>query len=93
MSPRVTLRLLSIFVEIIGKKEIEYEADTVKDVIDQFLGEYRERLEDQLLEETGYFKDWVIILLNGTKINFLDGLETKLKSNDVVVIMPLMGGG
>ncbi len=99
MCAKVTLKLLLIFTDIIGKKEIEYEADTVKEVLDKFLEEYKENFEEDKIgkqlfnEETGYFNDWMLILINGRNIKFLDGLETKLKDNDVIVLSPPMAGG
>ena len=100
MCAKVKLKLLLIFTDIIGKKEIEYEASTVKEVIDKFLAEYKENFEEKekiseqiFNEETGYFKDWMLILINGRNIKFLDGLETKLKDKDVIVLSPPMAGG
>ncbi len=38
-------------------------------------------------------KPTFMVLLNGVVIGQLDGLDTKLKDGDVVVIMPLVTGG
>lgn len=99
MCAKVTLKLLLIFTDIIGKKELEYDANTVKEVLDRFLEEYKENFEEnekisnQIFNEEGYFKEWMLILINGRNIKFLDGLETKLKDDDTIVLSPPMAGG
>jgi MoaD family protein len=93
MGSRVTLELYSIVYERVGKKEIKYDADTVEEVIKKFLAEYAAKLDDRILGESGDFRKWIQILLNGRGIKFLDGLKTKLKENDVIAIIPILGGG
>ena len=92
---KVTLKLLLMLHDKIGKKELQYDVGTVKELINKFIDEYRENFEEMqvLNEDTGHFKDWMLILLNGRNIRFLEGLDTKLKDNDVIVISPPMAGG
>ena len=35
----------------------------------------------------------IIVLVNGRRIEFLDGLDTKLKESDVVQVFPVVAGG
>jgi MoaD family protein len=94
MSPKVTLKLLFVFNKEEGyKKETKYEAKTVKEILGKFLEDYKDKLDGQIFDELGVFKDWMLILVNGRNINLIDGLETKLDENDVVTIMPPIGGG
>jgi len=93
MGSRVILELYSVVCQKVGEKKIEYEADTVEDVIEKFLAEYAAKIDDSILNESGDFKEWIQILLNGRGIKFLDGLQTKLKENDVIALIPMLGGG
>jgi len=38
-------------------------------------------------------RGWVRILINGREYGLLDGMETLLKHNDQIVILPTIGGG
>lgn len=91
---KVIIRLLLLLQEKIGKKELHYEAETVGELLKKFLADYREDFEKiNVLNENGQFKKWMLILLNGRNIRFLEGLNTKLNNNDVIAISPPMAGG
>ncbi|NHI92514.1 MAG: MoaD/ThiS family protein [Candidatus Lokiarchaeota archaeon] len=95
MCAKVTIKLLLLLQDKIGKSELSYEADTVGELIKKFLEDYREELEEiQILDEnTGQFKEWMLILINGRNIRFLEGMNTILNEKDVVAISPPMAGG
>ena len=90
----VTLKLLALFHHQIGQHEVSYEAETVGELLDKFLAEYHNSLETTLYDpDTKKLRDFILILLNGRNIIFLDGLKTKLKEGDVVAISPPIAGG
>ncbi len=90
----VTLKLLALFYNQVGQHELTYEADTVNDVLKQFLNEYGAKLDKTLIDhKTNDLRNYILILVNGRNINFLDGRNTKLKDGDVVAISPPIAGG
>ena len=48
---KVDLNLLNIFVLRVKKNKIQYEGDTVGDIISQFLKEYKDLLDDGILSK------------------------------------------
>ncbi|MBR3245801.1 MAG: MoaD family protein [Parasporobacterium sp.] len=43
-------------------------------------------------DETAFGKD-IIVLVNGRRAEFLDGLDTKLKDSDLILLFPVVAGG
>ena len=39
------------------------------------------------------FGEEVIVLVNGRRAEFLDGMDTKLQENDTVLLFPVVAGG
>ena len=50
----------------------------------------KQSLNDQKSEE---LKSNALIMVNGREISVLDGLETKLKDGDELVLIPVVHGG
>ncbi len=57
------------------------------------LEEYGEELKDELFDELGKIRSFYRIIVNGRNINLLDGFQTKLKDDDMFVLMPAIAGG
>jgi len=90
----VILKLMTIFSTDVGLSEIIYSnVDTVDDLINQFMSEYGKRLRKSFVDPSGILESHVIILVNGRNYLFLDGLITKLKDGDQIVISPPLIGG
>jgi len=91
---KVNLNLLNIFALKIGKNTIEYEGKTVGDIISQFVREYKEPLDDGLLNPTKkkLHKD-ILILVNGRNIQYLNKYKTELKEGDQVFVSVALSGG
>jgi len=79
--------------QIIGRKQMELEADTVEDLLEKLLKEYGYTLKNELFDDNGKLKHTYRVVVNGRNINLLDGFKTKLKKDDMVVIMPAVAGG
>jgi len=79
--------------QIIGKKQLEVFADTVEDVINKLIEQYGNLLREELFDHEGNLKKIYRIIVNGRNINLLEGFQTKLKDDDMVVIMPAIAGG
>ncbi|MHA1348100.1 MAG: ubiquitin-like small modifier protein 1 [Candidatus Heimdallarchaeaceae archaeon] len=79
--------------KIIGKKQFTMEAGSVEDLLDKLFAEYGEELRDELFDDLGKIKPIYRIIVNGRNINLLDGFQTKLKDDDMLVLMPAIAGG
>lgn len=78
-----------------GCKEITWPVCDTLYVLGQELSDaYGEKFRKLFFsaDETA-FGDEVIVLVNGRKADFLDGLDTKLKDSDTVLIFPVVAGG
>jgi molybdopterin converting factor small subunit len=91
---KIKLNLLNIFQLRIDKKFINYEGKTVKDIITQFLSEYREKLDNELFDKNKKaFNSQILILLNGRNIKYLKNYKTILKDGDELYLSYALAGG
>ncbi|MFX0062719.1 MAG: ubiquitin-like small modifier protein 1 [Candidatus Hermodarchaeota archaeon] len=91
---KVTVKFFATFREVIkeGTIEIELEEDTdVSQLLQVLCNSYD--LRDQLFDEKNDRKKWIKILINGRNIDFLEGLKTRLNSDDVIAVFPPVAGG
>ena len=79
--------------QIIGMKQFNYNADSVKDLLTKLFSEYGEILQQELMDENWNLKKHYRIVVNGRNINLLNGFATKLTDEDMIVIMPAIAGG
>ncbi|MBA7535541.1 hypothetical protein ES705_27799 [subsurface metagenome] len=91
---KVDLNLLNIFVLKVKKNTIQYEGNTVGDIITQFLKEHKNLLDDSILSKNKKkLNPLMIILLNGRNITYMKNYKTKLKEGDQLYIsFPISGG-
>jgi molybdopterin converting factor small subunit len=69
----------------IGVHEIEWDVQTVRDLIDEGKRQYGSTFVDELKKAT--------ILVNGRAISYLDGYNTRLAPSDEVwSVLPSAGG-
>jgi molybdopterin synthase sulfur carrier subunit len=73
--------------------EIKEEA-SISDLLMVLSEKYGESFKKAVYEKTGAdVKSNYIITVNGYLLNQLKGLETQLKSNDHVTLLPIVSGG
>ncbi len=91
---KVDLNLLNIFVLRVKKNTIQYEGNTVGDIITQFLKEHKNLLDDSILSKNKKkLNPLMIVLLNGRNITYMKNYKTKLKEGDKLYIsFPISGG-
>ncbi len=91
---KVYLNLLNIFVLKVKKNTIQYEGNTVGDIITQFLKEHKNLLDDSILSKNKKkLNPIMVILLNGRNITYMKNYRTKLKEGDKLYIsFPISGG-
>jgi molybdopterin converting factor small subunit len=91
---KVKLHLLNIFQLKINKKYVEYEGKTIGDIISQFISEYIDKLDYELLDKKKKkFNPQILILLNGRNIKYLKNYKTTLKEGDDVYLSFALAGG
>lgn len=73
-------------------KEVEVEANTVKEAIDQLI-HYHPELKPHLLDDEGQLKGFVRIYRGEKDIESLDGLNTELEHKETLSIIPAIAGG
>jgi len=92
----VNVRLLGIFRGLSGKSRIplRLEQPTVRKVIEKLADslsvEVRPLLVDPELNDP---RPNALILVNGKEISVLNGLETQLKEDDEITLIPVSHGG
>ncbi len=78
---------------ITGVKEIEVEGvENVGLLLEKLVEIYGDAFREAVFDD-GKIRRFYKILHNGHDIDFEQGLETKLKSDDVIAIFPPAGGG
>ncbi|MFX1480421.1 MAG: MoaD/ThiS family protein [Promethearchaeota archaeon] len=91
---KVKLHLLNIFQLKINKKFVEYEGKTIGDIISQFISEYKDKLDYELLDKKKKkFNPQILILLNGRNIKYLKNYKTTLNEGDDVYLSFALAGG
>ena len=78
----------------VKKNTIQYEGDTVGDIVSQFLTEYKDLLDDSILTKNKKkLNPQMIILLNGRNITYMKNYKTKLSEGDQLYLsFPISGG-
>ena len=91
----VTIQVMTFsrVTQIIGKKQFVIEAENIEGLLSTLVSVYGVPLKQELYNEAGLFKSIYRILVNGRNINLLNGFQTQLQENDLVIIMPAIAGG
>ena len=75
-----------------GEKEVRADGDDVGAVL-QALADKHPELRSQLFGPDGSLNRYVNVYLNDEDVRVLDGLDTAVKGDDTLVILPAMAGG
>lgn len=91
---KIKLNLLNIFQLKLNKKYIEYEGNTVGDIISKFIDENKDKLnENSIIKNKRKLNPQMLILVNGRNIKYLNNYKTKLNDGDELYLsFPLAGG-
>ncbi len=87
---RVRAVFIQEFYKVMGGFQIEVELDegaTVRDLIEKLDSEVYRGFKELILEDDR-LKHPVEVAVNGRRIDFLDGLDTRLRDGDRVLFSP-----
>jgi molybdopterin synthase sulfur carrier subunit len=93
---RIGLKIfLPALPEVIGGKEleIEFDGESVNDLIEYLVARYGRKAKQALFDEQGQLDPVVQILLNGEEWITHDRLDRTLHDGDQVVLMLMLAGG
>jgi molybdopterin synthase sulfur carrier subunit len=97
-SLKVTVEYLGHIKNILGNRRIEKvdieDNSSVTDLFNTLSEKYGEPFKKAVYESGGAdVKSNFIATVNGLLLNQLDGVKTKLKDGDHIVLMPIVSGG
>ncbi len=88
----MTVGFLGAIREITGTRFQSMRASTVRDLLDTLLGRYGSLWGSRVFDGEGLAAG-VVIMVNGTNIQQIQGLSTSLHPEDRVDIFPMFEGG
>jgi adenylyltransferase/sulfurtransferase len=75
-----------------GASEIELQVDTVSAALEELTRKYPS-LRKHLFTEDGEMRAFVNLFLNDEDVRYLQGVDTKVKVDDRLMIIPSIAGG
>lgn len=75
-----------------GVKDLAYPGNSVREVLDAVFSDYP-ALRNQLFDSKGEKKRHINIIVNKTNIKDINFLDTAVKPEDVITIIPNISGG
>ena len=75
-----------------GIAELPMTAGTVRELLDG-IERAKPRLYPNVCDETGAVRRHLNIFVNADNVRDLEGLQTRLKTGDVVTVIPAVSGG
>ena len=91
---KLTIKLLRPFSKVIGKNELQLDVNvsTVKDFLEILANKYP-KIKNELFTENNELTEYVTLFVNDKPISALNGMETKLKNNDEILLFTPVSGG
>ncbi len=92
----VEVKFFTSLREITGKKVDEIQLQntiTVDELLTLLSEKYGKNFREYIYNKKGEVQGFLSVLVNGKNINIMQGFDTKLQENDVVAILPPVGGG
>ena len=96
METKVNIRLLGVLRGVSGKSRISLrlEKSTVEVMVRELANSLPKEARRLFLDsDLNYLGSNVLVLVNGKEISALEGLETEIKEEDEVVVIPVSHGG
>lgn len=93
---KVEVRFFTSLREITGykvNKILLQNSSTVEELLTLLSEKHGKNFIEYLYNKEGEVQGFLSFLVNGKNINIMQGFDTKLKEDDVVAILPPVGGG
>jgi len=90
---RVLAKFFATVREVTGVRNAEFDAKDIKELLEILSKTYPKFSETVLKEGTMELKQFFSCMVNGKRIELLDGYDTILKDDDSVALFPPVGGG
>jgi len=93
---KVKVRFFTRLREITNKREEEMEVKngaTVKNLLEILEEKYGSEFRDYIRNKRGKYRTNLQYLINGKNVTLLQEFDTKLKEDDIMAIIPPVGGG
>jgi sulfur-carrier protein len=74
-----------------GERELAAEGDTVRDLLDDLMGRFP-ALRQQLVADDD-IAPFVNVYVEGEDVRTLDGIDTEVRPDSTVILLPAMAGG
>jgi sulfur-carrier protein len=90
-----TIKLLATLRDLTGKKTITVpfeDGQTVRKLLDD-LTNIEPNLKNEIINENGEMTGLVHILVHGRNIEWLQGLDTPMREQDIITFLPPSAGG
>ena len=88
------IQLIGPLADEVGVNEVYYDGETIKEALEKFIKDYKDKLKKYLDPKTGFLSKYLLILVNTRNVIFLEEkLNTKLKPDDNIIIALPIGGG
>lgn len=90
----ITVKFFATVREKTGIGKIEMEAEDIRGLLQQLRIKYGKQFEETVIDpETQELKRFFSCMINGKRIELLEGYDTKLQDGDAVALFPPVGGG
>jgi molybdopterin synthase sulfur carrier subunit len=90
---RVLAKFFATVREVTGVRNAEFDVKDIKELLEILSKTYPKFSETVLKEGTFELKQFFSCMVNGKRIELLDGYDTILKDDDSVALFPPVGGG
>jgi len=91
----VTVKFYATIKEVTGTPEVSVEMEwgTISDVLNILADRYGKDFREIVFNKNGQLSGNTKILLNGTYIDYIDGLDSSVSDGDAIYLFPAIGGG
>ena len=93
---KVEVKFFTSLREITGKKVDKIQLQdtvTVDELLTLLSEKYGKNIREYIYNKKREVQGFLSFLVNGKNVNIMQGFDTKLQENNVVAILPPVGGG